>query len=242
MAAKSMRPGQLAALVKVATPTVERWLADAERVPHPRTRAEVSYHLGVAEDVLWGKGESSVLKTGPDREVLAVYPYRSACPTSVWGELIGKTKKELFLAGYTNYFFWTQQPGFARTLKDLSSRGVRIRFLMGDPESEATVARERVEATSFTLRARIQITLENLAKLGELPGLEARFCNPDDSVSHIALSVFRMDDDALVTPHLARLVGHDSPMMHLRKRMENGMFDRFTEHAEELWAAGRPVA
>jgi hypothetical protein len=30
--------------------------------------------------------------------------------------------------------------------------------------------------------------------------------------------------------------------MHLRKRMENGMFDRFAEHAEELWTAGRPVA
>jgi hypothetical protein len=53
--------------------------------------------------------------------------------------------------------------------------------------------------------------------------------------------VFRFDDDALVTPHLARLVGHDSPLLHLRRRGEGGMFDRFAEHAEELWGRGVPI-
>jgi len=241
MTAKGVRTADLAAHTGKSFATVERWLGNASRVPHPRTRDEVSRYLGVSETVLW-PNKASIVKTGPDREVLSTYPYRSACPASVWGQLIAGAKKDVFLAGYTNYFFWTQQPGFDRTLKELSARGVRVRFLMGDPEGEVTLARERIEDTTFKLSARIQITLENLAKVGELEGLEARFSAAEDAMNHVGLSVFRMDDDALVTPHLARLVGHDSPMWHLRKRDEHGMFSRFAEHAEELWERGRPVA
>jgi hypothetical protein len=61
------------------------------------------------------------------------------------------------------------------------------------------------------------------------------------AMNHVSLSVFRFDDDALVTPHLARLVGHDSPLMHLRRHGDAGMFSRFAEHAEELWSGGVPI-
>jgi hypothetical protein len=45
----------------------------------------------------------------------------------------------------------------------------------------------------------------------------------------------------LVTPHLANLVGHDSPMLHLRRCQDDGLFDRFSFHASELWANGCDV-
>lgn len=73
------------------------------------------------------------------------------------------------------------------------------------------------------------------------PGVEARFSAAADAMNHVSLSVFRFDGDALVTPHLARLVGHDSPLLHFRRQGDGGMFDRFAEHAEELWGRGRPV-
>jgi hypothetical protein len=57
-------------------------------------------------------------------------------------------------------------------------------------------------------------------------------------MNHVSLSVFRFDDDALVTPHLARLAGHDSPLLHLRRAGAEGMFSRFSAHAEELWERG----
>lgn len=57
----------------------------------------------------------------------------------------------------------------------------------------------------------------------------------------MSLSVFRFDHEALVTPHLARLVGHDSPLLHLRRQEEKGMFERFSEHAEELWRTAVPL-
>jgi hypothetical protein len=88
----------------------------------------------------------------------------------------------------------------------------------------------------LTVSTRIRITLDELAKLGTVPGVEARY-----SDEHIAMSVFMFDDEMLVTTHLAHLVGHDSPMLHLQRVQDGGLYDRYAYHVAELWRAGRPV-
>lgn len=55
------------------------------------------------------------------------------------------------------------------------------------------------------------------------------------------MSLFTFDDDMLVTTHLAHLVGHDSPMLHLQRVQEGGLFDRYAYHVAELWRASQPV-
>ncbi|MER6395962.1 DUF5919 domain-containing protein [Kitasatospora sp. NPDC059973] len=220
-----------------------RWLRDESEVPHQRNQDDVARVLGVDDvAVLWPSGIRARVKTGYDKQVFAVYPYRSACPTSVWGRLIEDSSSDLIFSGYTNYFFWPQQPDFSNTLRRKSDAGCRIRFLLGDPESEATKHRERVEGVALTVSTRIRMTLEELAKVGQLPGLEARFSAAEDGPNHVSLSVFRFDADAMVTPHLASVVGHDSPLMHLRQGEPGGLFDRFSDHVEELWERGRPIA
>ncbi|MER7845753.1 DUF5919 domain-containing protein [Kitasatospora sp. NPDC096077] len=181
------------------------------------------------------------IKTGHDREVLAVYPYRSACPRSVWAQLIAEARSEVFLAGYTNYFVWLEQPELLQTLRRKAGSGCRVRFLLGDPASDTTRQREQIEDVTLTVSTRIRVTLENLANLSGTEGVEARFSAPEDGPNHVGLSVFRFDEHALVTPHLARTVGHDSPLMHLRRSGEGGMFDRFAEHIEELWSRGSDI-
>ena len=113
--------------------------------------------------------------------------------------------------------------------------------LLGDPDGETTRQREALEETALSVSTRIRITLENLAKLRDTEGVEARYSAPEDGPNHVSLSVFRFDKQELATPHLARLVGHDSPLMHLRRRDDGGMFDRFSDHADELWTRARPV-
>ncbi|MFD7446441.1 XRE family transcriptional regulator [Streptomyces sp. NPDC059909] len=156
------------------------------------------------------------------------------------GELIGGATEDIFLAGYTNYFFWLEQPAFVDTLRRKAESGCRVRFLLGDPDGEVTRQREAIEDVALSVSTRIRITLEHLDRLGPLDGVETRLSSADDAVNHVSLSVFRFDHDALVTPHLARLVGHDSPLLHLRRLSEGGMFDRFAEHAEELWGRAVP--
>ncbi|MET7640669.1 hypothetical protein [Streptomyces sp. NPDC005438] len=46
----------------------------------------------------------------------------------------------------------------------------------------------------------------------------------------------------LVTPHIASLLGHDSPMLHIRRRGDDGLYDRFSSHVAALWEdSERPV-
>lgn len=241
MADAKLSARQLALRVGVSGKTVERWIADAELIPHAQNREDACKALGVNEEMIWPKAIKDRVKTGGDREIVQTYPYRSACPSTVWGELIGKASNELFFAGYTNYFLWLEQPTFANTLRLKAQSGCRVRFLLGDPDSEITQHREEIEDVALTVSTRVRITLENLKKLGSVEGIETRFSATADAANHVSLSVFRFDNQALVTPHLARLVGHDSPLLHLRKYSDGGMFDRFAEHAEELWSRGVPV-
>lgn len=206
-----------------------------------RNREDAAQALGVDDEMLWPHAVKDRIKTGTDREIVHSYPYRSACPSTVWAELIESARTELFLAGYTDYFFWTQVPAFADTVRRKVGEGCRVRFLVGDPAGEVTRQREAIEDVALSVSTRIRITLGELEKLGSLEGLEARYSAAEDAVNHVSLSVFKFDHDALVTPHLARLVGHDSPLLHLRRQSDGGMFDRFSEHAEELWSRAVPI-
>lgn len=211
MESAGLSPRQLALRVGVSGKTVERWVSDSELIPHARNREDASKALGVDEEMIWPKAVRERIKTGGDREIIHSYPYRSACPSTVWAELTEKAKEDLFFAGYTNYFLWTQMPDFLGTIRKKAGEGCRVRFLVGDPNGDVTRQREVIEDVALTVSTRIRITLENLAKLTEVDGVEARFSSADDAVNHVSLSVFRFDNEALVTPHLARLVGHDSP-------------------------------
>ncbi|MGP3951639.1 XRE family transcriptional regulator [Streptomyces sp. 7N604] len=192
--------------------------------------------------MLWPKAVKDRLKTGNDREIVHSYPYRSACPSTVWADLIADATDDLFFGGFTSYFLWTQAPALPDALRRKTQSGCRVRFLLGSPDGEVTRQREEIEDVTLTVSTRIRMTLEQLDKMGEVEGLEVRFSAPVDAMNHVSLSVFRFDDEALVTPHLARLVGHDSPLLHLRRCDDRGMFSRFMEHSEELWSRGVPAA
>jgi transcriptional regulator with XRE-family HTH domain len=216
--------------------TVSRWLAQDGRVPHPRHRYAVAEVLGVDHEMLWPDGIRRNIKTGPDREIVAVYPRRSDCPRSVWRSVFADATREITLAGYTNYFLWLDLPNLRSVLRRKAENGCQVRFLIGDPNSETTRQREHVENVPLTVSTRIRITLDELAKLGAVSGIEARF-----SDEHIAMSVFVFDDQMLVSTHLAHLVGHDSPLFHIQRLQDGGLYDRYAYHVAELWRTGRPV-
>lgn len=231
----------LAERVGVDPKTVERWLSDDGRLPHPRHRYATADVLGVEQEVLWPDSVRRNIKTGPDREVVAVYPRRSDCPKSVWRTLITDATTEITLAGYTNYFLWLELPNLRSVLRRKAEHGCRVRFIIGDPDSDVTRLREAVEAVPLTVSTRIRITLDELAKIGAGTGIEARFSDARFSDKHLAMSLFTFDDEMLLSTHLASLVGHDSPLLHLQRCQDGGLFDRYGYHLAELWKSGRPV-
>ncbi len=227
---------KLAAEVGVDIKTITRWKADPGRVPHARHRWAAADALGVDESVLWPDAMKQTIKTGVDREVVAVYSRRADCPTSVWRRLLTSASATITFAGYTNYFLWLQHPTLSDMLRRKAQRGTAVRFLLGDPDSDVTRRREEIEGVPLTVGVRIRSTLAEIEALRGVSGVEARF-----SDAHIAMSVFVFDHDALVTPHLSTQVGHDSPMLHLRRRQNDGLYDRFASHVDALWSEARPV-
>ena len=184
--------------------------------------------------MLWPDVVRAALKTGHDREIVAVYPYRSAVPRTLWRDLIGRAQQRLDFAGY---FLWLGHPGLRATLRRKAEAGAAIRWIIGDPDSQVTTEREQVEAVPLTVSTRIKVSLDELSKLhGEAPQVQARF-----SDRHVSMSVWIFDDDMLISTHLADLLGHDSPTFHLRRRSPDGLYDRYADHVAFLWERSRDV-
>ncbi|MEU7678352.1 helix-turn-helix transcriptional regulator [Micromonospora taraxaci] len=223
----------LAEKCSVDAKTVERWISRG-RVPHPRSRMRAAGVLGQDVEVLWPEAVRRAVKVGSDREVVGVYARRSDLPRSLFRELIDKAGTRLWFGGYTSYFVWLEVPNAATTLGTKAQDGADVRFLLGDPGSEVTGARERIEATPLTLATRIAMTQAEIAKSPQPLAIRM-------SERHVAMSVWVFDDEAIVATHIGAGLGQDSVTMHLRRRESGGPFDRYVEHFESLWEDARPA-
>lgn len=238
LAEAQVEPNEVARRVGVNSKTVARWLADESRYPHPRHRWMVADLVKVDEALLWPEAVKMYVKTGHDREIEHTWPARSEMPNTVWHRLLDAASTEITLAGWTCYFLWLENHQLGQTLRRKAEAGCRVRFLLGDPADPATAEREAVEATPLTLSIRIQVTLAELAHLRGVEGIEARYADR----RLMGLSVFRFDDKAVITPHLAITIGSDSPTLLLRRVQPGGLFDRFSEdHVNLLWQSARSV-
>ncbi|MFG1915110.1 XRE family transcriptional regulator [Micromonospora sp. NPDC048898] len=178
----------------------------------------------------WPEVVRRAIKVGSDRDLVGVYARRSDLPNSLFRELINKAGTRLWFGGYTSYFVWLEVPNAAAALGAKAQGGADVRFLLGDPRSDVTTERERIEATPLTLATRIAMTQAEIAK-SPAP-LAVRL-----SERHVAMSVWIFDDEAIVATHIGAGLGQDSVTMHLRRRESGGPFDRYVEHFESLWDA-----
>ena len=228
---------ELARLTGTDIKTVYRWVSPG-RAPLARHRALIARRLGDDEEWLWPDLVDPVA-TGPNGdasgELVAAYPYRSDAPTSLWWNLISRAQRQVDLLGYTLYFLSLQHPEWVPTLQQKCSEGLRVRAIIGDADSEHVRYRDREEGTPLTLAVRIQTTLSAWAPLLDCSGFELRY-------QDIPLynSIFRLDDEMLVTPHLFATPGSQAPMLHLRRLGPGGLFSRFTHHFDSVWACSRP--
>ncbi len=135
-------PDQLADAAQVDAKTVERWITKG-RVPYRRHRFEVASFLGVDESYIWpdalGRDEVAVVS---ESEVVAVYPHRSEVPRDVWGHLFSAAEREIGVLVYSGLFL-SEDAGIQKILKDKAAAGVRVRILLGDPDSEGRRAARR---------------------------------------------------------------------------------------------------
>lgn len=179
----------------------------------------------------WPEPIRSAVKVGADREIIAAYPRRVDLPRGFFGDLIQGAQRRLWFGGYTSYFVFIDVPNAPAVLSSKVAAGADVRFLLGDPGSSVTTEREQVEATPLSVSTRIEMTRAELAKAEHQPAI--RFSN-----RHIAISVWIFDDDAVVATHIGSGLGQESVTLHLRRRTDGGVFDRYADHFEDLWTGG----
>ncbi|MBA2558626.1 MAG: XRE family transcriptional regulator [Propionibacteriales bacterium] len=215
--------------------TVQRWLSG--RVPHPRHRWTVAQLLDENEEFLWpGARRRQAGALGAAAEVVAAYPYRADMDAGRWRSLITNAEHQIDLLGYTLYFLPQQHPQLVDVLLDKCQRGCKIRVAVADPASDNVRRRDEEERDPITLVARIQSSLQSFKPLLACEAADLRFQD-----APLYNSVFRFDDEMLVTPHLYATSGHAAPLLHLRRLGPSGLFSRFAAHFEAIWADSRPI-
>jgi hypothetical protein len=145
--------------------------------------------------------------------------------------LIDSAERQIDLLGYTLYFLALDHPELVPELQRKCANGCKVRGVVADPRSRHVADRDREEGQPITLVARIGTTMKYFQPLRECEGFEMRYQDVP-----LYNSIFRFDDQMLVTPHLFATPGSSAPMLHLRRLAPNGMFSRFEKHFEDIWS------
>lgn len=229
--------GDLAARLAIDPKTVQRWITTA-RVPHPANRATVARLLGLAEAELWPQVErvdrEQVLG---EAELLRLYPHRWDVPNRLWRELFEATGERIDVLAYSGQSLGYLGNSFPELLRAKAAEGVAVRLLYGDPESEAVARRGREERIADGLLARrIGVAIEDVRPAFNAPGIQVRLHR-----STLYTSIFRYDDEMLVTAHVYGSDAAKCPVLQIRRQADGGLFDHYMASLELVWEQARPL-
>jgi Domain of unknown function (DUF5919) len=230
-----LEPRDLAAAVGVDTKTVDRWIGG--RTPHRRSRLAVAEALGEDEATLWPSARPDQGAGAPSiSEVVGAYAHRADIPQDLWVSLLSGARERIDMLGYAYPFVLELMPDAARRIAAKAATGVSVRMAFADPDCAHVAERDTLEQLNGSLAGRIR---NALSYLGDLTAIN----NVTISLHQIHLynSIFRFDDQMIVTPYLYRARGYQHPALHLRKLTEHGIFESFAEQFTEIWATVRPL-
>jgi len=183
--------------------------------------------------MLWPQVRAAV-KTGYDREILAVYPTYSM-PASVWQHLVTGANREIMLCGTNPGWMWYYVPDLTAVLREKAQAGCRVRVVIGEPDTPMIRADEEATGTPLTLSSRIEHTRHLLEPLRAV--IEVR-----QTVMGFGRSVFRGDDEAVADWWIHGHLETEFPLIRMQRRQTGGLFDQIAvRHTEALWDAATPV-
>src|SRR5699024_5093949 len=131
--------------------------------------------LGVDEGYLWPSVLDDVrTKSASQAELVELYAHRGAVPNELWGRGIEEARESVDVLAYAGQFLVDILPDLPETLTRKAEQGLRVRLLLGDPDSEAVAARGAEEGSGPDLAARIRLVLSELQPISGKEGIELR--------------------------------------------------------------------
>jgi transcriptional regulator with XRE-family HTH domain len=226
---------KLADVAEVDAKTVERWVTRG-RLPYRRHRFTVAAFFGVDEAYIWpgALGRDQVAAVS-ESEIVAVYPHRSEVPRDVWGHVFSQAEQEIDVLVYSGLFL-SGDPGVQKIFKDRASAGVRVRIVLGDPDSPVVAQRGEDEGVGDAQAAKIRNALALYRPLRGVDGVEFRFHR-----TVLYNSIYRADDQVLVNTHIQGVTAAHAPVWHLRKLAGGELASLYIDSFERVWASATPA-
>jgi hypothetical protein len=217
----------VAARLQVDPKTVRRWLEG--RVPYLRHRWVLTGLLDTDEADLWPEVRAAITARSRPADLRAVYPSRQATPRQAWQSLFRSARYEIAILARSALFL-AKDPDVLEVLSDRARASVRVRICLQNPDSSLIAEGENEIKT-----AEIQEALALFRGLRE-HGAETRL--------HPAVlynSVYRADDQLLVTQHVHGIPAEREPVLHLRVEAAGDMTTTYVDVVERIWASALPT-
>lgn len=228
-----LREDDVAARLGVDPKTVRRWLNG--RVPYPSSRAALADLLGADEADLWpDAGGPLTARARPD-ELRAVYPHRSAIPREVWARFFHSAEYGIGVLAYSALFL-AEDAGMLGIITDKASRGVRVRFALGDPDSACVAQRGREVGIGDRMTSEVRNALALYRPLMASGNVEIRL--------HQAIlynSIYRSDGQLFVNQHAYGFPEARTPVFCFRESDSGDMVAAYIDSFEGVWKTSIPL-
>src|SRR5215469_10621452 len=205
---------KLAEAVHVDPKTVERWVTKG-RVPYRSHRYAVAAFS--------------------ESEIVAVYPHRTEVPRDVWGHLFSSAEREIGVLVYSGLFL-SEDSGVQRIFKSKAGSGVRVRILLGDPDSQVVADRGVDEGVGDATVAKVRNALALYRPLRSVEGVEFRFHR-----TVLYNSIYLADDQVLVNTHVYGVAAAQAPVWHLHKLAGGELTSLYLDSCERVCESATPV-
>jgi transcriptional regulator with XRE-family HTH domain len=231
---RGLTPAALGEHLGVDHKTVERWITG--RTPYRKYRYAVATRLGVDERYLWPSALSREQVTAAsDDEVVAIYAHRSDVPRELWSHLFKAAENEIGVLVYAGLFL-SEDAVVRKILAEKAQTGVRVRILLGDPDSAQVAERGADEGVDDAMAAKIRNALVMYRQLRGADGVEFRFHQ-----TILYNSIYRSDDQLLVNTHIYGVTAAGAPVWHLRKVAGGEITATYLESFEHVWETAVPL-
>ena len=230
---RGLTPSDLADTVGVDPKTIERWIGG--RIPYRRHRHQVAVRLGVDETYLWpGALAAEQVASASESEILVVHPHRWAVPRDTWGLLFDSAEREIGILVYSGLFI-AEDAELIRLLGSKARAGTGVRIALGDPSSPHVDQRGQDEGIQDAMAAKIRNAILLYRPLIDA-GVAIRLHS-----TVLYNSLFRGDDAMLINQHIHGIAAAYAPVLHLRRRSDEGVFSTYLESFERVWTTSTPL-
>jgi transcriptional regulator with XRE-family HTH domain len=223
----------VAARLQVDPKTVRRWLEG--RVPYLRHRWALAGMLDADESDLWPEVRAALAARSRPAEIMAIYPHRQAVPREAWLSLFGSAVREIGILTCSGLFL-AQDAGILNALADRAGAGVRVRICLRDPDGPIVVERGAREGAGSATAGEIHDALALYGRLHRSGGAEIR-------LHRVGLynSIYRSDDQLLVTQHAYGIPDACAPVLHLCPADSADMVTTYLESFDRSWTEALPL-